>query len=96
MVKKNTQGSKGGGESCSSFPCIEFVVHSLPCSRRFLSRFTSFSLPSKTVTPNSNVRGSLGIVEFCLYYAEFSAKGSVAYDYYFFIQMWSLFQNILP
>lgn len=21
--KKNTQGSKGGGESCSSFPCID-------------------------------------------------------------------------
>ena len=35
------------------------------------------------------------IREFSVYYAEFSCKRSVALWLFFFIQTWSLFQNIL-
>ena len=33
---------------------VEFVVGSLPCSKRFFSRYSSYPLPSKLTLPNSN------------------------------------------
>ena len=64
---------KVGWVCCSFSPLLQEIflqVHQFPVS-------------SKTISPNSNARSSLGIVEFCFYHPEFSAKRLVAYDYYF-------------
>ena len=86
MVKKKTHTGKQ--RWCESFSSIPGIDAKSRLSLLFILSLAlgDFSLGSPVFpspqkpSPNSNTRCSLGIVEFCLCYAEFSEKHSVAYD----------------